>query len=409
MVFRAFRETVHTLWPIRTDTLPGRSVEAPSLYRSAVRASVDRTSMSPISRHSFRLPVRFGHILCAVGLLTFGQVAASQEVEEPPQTEPTAPPESAPAPSPEVEPPPPPQEEPTPRPQDPSPETERPLEEPPALDAATILTAAVEAIGTKEAVAAVQSFSLKANMSAAMGDLKFEVKSNRAGAFIVKQSKSGVAAATVYFDGREAWIASPDGGYDLVDQSLLMQGRQQFELMFPIWFALTPTEATTSVTATGRAAFNELDCHIVRLETDHDGSIERFGHYDASTFLMQGMSMVIAGPDARPVEFIFGDWKPIGEINLFHSILIKRFGESMTVTYTDLAFDTVDFTVFARPAEVAELLRQRDGESSSSEPAAPNEPGTPPLDDDDVPAPSPDAPKPPEEPETFGPGERDRS
>ena len=250
------------------------------------------------------------------------------------------------------------------------PQTTAPQNLPPAKQ---IIEASQAALGDPKVVNDVSSISSKATLHGPMGDVNFDLKTTRNGAFFLKQSLSNQPGfeSTVCYDGKIGWMVGPDGRAQLVDEATLEQGRQQFRMLFPFWLVLHPTENFQSFETVDRVQYAGEDCYKVRLFSENEPDIQRFGYYDTDDSTIRGIGVVQESPMGPVnVDFVFSDWKEFDGVKMFTVMNVEQMGQQLKVDYTEIAFNKVDPSVFEPPPQVQELLKPKPAETQP-QPAPP--------------------------------------
>jgi hypothetical protein len=90
-----------------------------------------------------------------------------------------------------------------------------------------LVNASMEALGGKAKFDAVESMSIIGNMASPMGEINMEMKSSKAGAFILNQSMAGMGETAMGSDGTIAWMHNPMAGYELLAEDQAKQVKRQ--------------------------------------------------------------------------------------------------------------------------------------------------------------------------------------
>ena len=127
---------------------------------------------------------------------------------------------------------------------------------------------------------------------------------------------------------------------------------------------------------TGTALFNEATCWHVQF-TAIDGQ-PMAAYFDQKTKLLQGFRRTFTPPllpedtesEPQVLDITFTEWRPVGELTLFHHVLLEQAGTSMLINYDTLQVNDVPPDTFTVPPQVRALL-----------PAAPTAPKKAPSND----------------------------
>lgn len=292
---------------------------------------------------------------CALAIVGgIGFSAFAQETKPPTTPPPVPPPATAPA------------------------EVAPPKDLPKAID---LVNASMAALGGKDKFDAIETMAIIGQMSSPMGDIKMDMKSSKAGSFILNQSMAGMGETAMGSDGTVGWLHNPMSGYELLNEEQAKQVKRQSN-MYRMLFNI-PEEFKTIETV-DKTDFAGTDCYKVRMTPRDETNPEQMGFFGVEDKILHGFEIKQdAGPAGEMIVTVqFLDWKTINDVKVFNKMSIDQMGMTMDMVFTEVEFNKVDPAVFALPEEVKKLVAEK------SSPAVP--PTAPPR----APTTAPAAPRP---------------
>jgi len=128
------------------------------------------------------------------------------------------------------------------------------------------------------------------------------------------------------------------------------------------WFELVFTLPARSraFTTIGQATFDGVPAFEVRMVD----SIDRVHHlfFDVESHLLLGVRLLEEGPlGTADISIRFGNWKPVGDLLLFHSVTIHQADISLVLRFDSISIDPVPPARFAAPEGINSAERPADG------------------------------------------------
>ncbi len=217
-------------------------------------------------------------------------------------------------------------------------------------------------MGGEKAFDAIQSSMIKATMSTPMGDLSLDMNWMKPTMVFIKQSMPGMDS-TMGSDGSVSWVKGPTGFQILEpDQARQMQDQSNMFRM-----VLRMRDESKELKTVDQIKFGDSDCYKVSA-TDKDG-VEQFAFFDVKEGLIRGIEAsqeTQMGPVTSTIKF--AEWKEDAGIKYFTKIDIDQMGMTMTLTFNEVKFNTLEASAFALPDEVKAMLKG--AESPDTKPAA---------------------------------------
>ena len=123
----------------------------------------------------------------------------------------------------------------------------------------------------------------------------------------------------------------------------------------------------------GKVHFDERPCWAVELQFRNDEPMTAF--FDAETKLIAGFQRRFDMPQEEEVEsfvleIVFDEWKPVGEITLFHEVTLQIKPEisSLRLNYETLTINDVPDSTFDLPSPVKALVPRPPASPSKESP-----------------------------------------
>lgn len=327
--------------------------------------------MTIASRDSRRLPA----LAAAAALLACSMMAAAQNGTRTPPAPPAAPQRPAPPAAPA----------PTTAPTEPA-ATPAPAVRPADLPSAKeILDKSVAAMGGTDALAKIESSSAKVTAEIpGMGEMKMDLASTRDGKFLIKQiMPNNMGEFTVASDGTNGWMESPTRPSQLLGSDQVAAMRDQITTMLgPIQPLIIRMENYPKMEVLDRVPYEGEESYKLKL-TDADGN-ERLAFFSTATGLMRGTEVTQESPMGQLTTTLnFHEWTDKDGIKVPMKRTMDQMGMSSTMTLTEVAFNTVDPSVFQPSDAIKQMISSRNNPTAPVPPAAP------------APAPAPPASTPP--------------
>ena len=261
---------------------------------------------------------------------------------------------------------------------------------PPAKE---LLAAAIDAMGGKAALDAIESVAIKGSTKAPMvGEIPLEIYSSKPDKFFIKVAFPNAGEIRYGSDGKVGWTDSPMmGGIQLLDADQTKQPAEEANIFRVL---VSVQEKARELETVDRSDFADHPCYKVRIV--NEGGQEQFAYFDVDSKMLRGTRITQDSPRG-PIETIssFGEWKQIGDVKLFSRIDSEQMGMKATTNFTEIELNKVDPAIFQLPPEVLELVAKK---QAASQPAATKPATQPETRPSTRPSTAPGAPRPPERP-----------
>ncbi len=244
-------------------------------------------------------------------------------------------------------------------------------------EAKVILDKSLDAAGGKDAFDAIESTTIKGEMTMPMGAVSLEIYTAKPDRLFFRQLMPGGGEMAAGFDGEIGWTINPmTGGYTLLGEEEVEQLREQADMQSMLLRLVEKHETTKTIDLT---EFDGRQCYELLAEDEEAGENAAAppAHifFDADTHLMVGMEMQdMSTGNPIPILVKFKDWKKVGEVKFYHQMIIEQMGMQMAMNFTEVGLDNVDPAVFELPDEVKKLVDEQK-EAPATQPEEPNNEG----------------------------------
>lgn len=220
-------------------------------------------------------------------------------------------------------------------------------------DATELLRAFIRAVGGEVAIHSIQTMDVQGQIrlpsGRAPGQFHWVVASG--GKAFFQTQFPGLGRSAFGSDGKTGWslLELPGDHHSeavsLVDIERRRQRANWFELAFTL-----PRRATAMHTV-GPAAFEGTPAWEVSLERI-DGRTERLFLDRASKLLLGVTTAIDTDPKSPMITVRFSEWRKVGDLRLFHRIVIAGGGTRVQLDITKISMTDVDNAIFAPPDEL---------------------------------------------------------
>jgi hypothetical protein len=227
-------------------------------------------------------------------------------------------------------------------------------------------------MGGPSAIDAVQSMEISASITLDDDDTPLahlDMAFDRSGRSLVRfiftdTDAAGVSTSmTTSFgsDGTTAWEQvhpAEGGGWRLLQQSDLAE-----RVAANNWLGrlLQLGSRIDSMRTTGEARFNDATCWHVQFTAANGEPMAAY--FDQQTKLLQGFRRTFTPPvppgaEASPqvLNITFSHWRPVGDLTLFHQVMLDQAGTRMRITYDTLRINAAAPDTFMLPPQIKALL-----------------------------------------------------
>lgn len=224
-------------------------------------------------------------------------------------------------------------------------------------------------MGGDKAFDEIKSSIIKATMSTPMGDLALDMNWMKPAMVFIKQSMPGMDS-TMGSDGSVSWVKGPMG-YQILEPE---QARQMQDQSNMFRMVIRMRDESKELKTVDQTKFGDTDCYKISA-TDKDG-VEQFAFFDVKDSLIRGIEAAQETQMGSVTSTIkFGEWKEAAGIKYFTKIDIDQMGMTMTLTFNEVTFNTLEASAFALPDEVKAMLKEK--EAGGTTPAPTTAPATP--------------------------------
>ena len=116
--------------------------------------------------------------------------------------------------------------------------------------------------------------------------------------------------------------------------------------------------------------FNDADCYKVSAVDKEDH--EQFAYFDVKDHLIRGIEATQDSPMGQVTSTVkFSEWKQDAGIKYFTKVDIEQMGMTMTLTFDEVKFNTLEPSVFELPDEVRKMLKDQEAPPTTTNPATP--------------------------------------
>lgn len=227
------------------------------------------------------------------------------------------------------------------------------------MKAEEVIQRAMDAMGGKEKVEAIESTHYRALAKTPFGDVTVSVSAAKGGKLLLQQVYAGGRVTVrIGSDGKTGWKhVSSSGQYVLMDENEVKDTASGADLTGVV---LNLAERFPIAQTIDKTMFHDVMCWKVRL-VDEKGN-EGIGYFEVDSGRYIGLTFVqetANGP--AETELFFDLWKPVGDsgVTLFSKLTTSSRGMSQLMEIVDLSFNSVPPETFNLPAEVVTLVEQR--------------------------------------------------
>jgi hypothetical protein len=221
------------------------------------------------------------------------------------------------------------------------------------VDAQQVIDQAIEAVGGKAAIDAIESIAIKASLATDRGHVQLELFSAEPDkAFVRRNDVRG--ETTLGSDGKLGWLKPAGSDYQLLDEMQSDHVQRQSNVYRVL---LHIREDYRDFQTVDRPRFDDVEVHKIKM-IDHRGKVQ-FALFDVETRLIKALLIPEDTPEGeRIVTVRFQEWKKHGDILGFTKATIEN--ESVSVlTIQQVEFNAVDPQIFEPPDQVKTLREQQ--------------------------------------------------
>lgn len=238
--------------------------------------------------------------------------------------------------------------------QDPKPApVEKPASEIPSASPRGILDRFAALVGGDAAFAKIKSQRAKGRFEIKGQEVKgaIDILAAPPNKLVLHIDVPGLMKMSTGFDGKVGWSSNPITGPMLLTGKAL----DTFTTQSDFQSALHPPEKYKKIELQGRTDFHGEPCFKILLV--HTNDVEMIEYFSEKSGLMTGSESTQDTP-LGPMKVVsrIGEYKPFGALLMPTKISQDLFGVEQTIWIDDVAFNTVEDSVFELPPDVQALL-----------------------------------------------------
>ncbi|MCB1024458.1 MAG: nuclear transport factor 2 family protein [Acidobacteria bacterium] len=213
-----------------------------------------------------------------------------------------------------------------------------------------VFSAAVDAIGSKDAIARLRNIKAKANCIGPDGNYKTPVTSFRSNKTIFLQTFSYKSdRKTIYINEKFGWSPSENDEIPKIVspfEKLVVRLHEYQKMSFDF------RSMFSDFALVGNAVFEGRKSTKVRAKTDLDGSI--FLYFDIQNKTLSGFEFRPNGSD-QIIKNVFGGWKTFGELKLPTRITATDSRGEWILNFENITLNSADENLLKVPQMVSDL------------------------------------------------------
>jgi hypothetical protein len=232
--------------------------------------------------------------------------------------------------------------------------------EPQKITPEIVLSNAIQSIGGRREIEAIDSFQLHGLMHLTNNRpvIEIELATSKGGKVLGVVSFGDLGKTSFGSDGTTAWEQSfePDQSpiFKIIDQETLSQKVEQINWLE--WFTMLPKKLET-MSFDGITQFDGEDCY--KLKIQDDASKPEIAFFSVTTHRPKGRRTIESTPNGDTVvDVYFRDWKHVDKLLLFHTVIFSRDEKQVRINIDLIEVDSVDESIFELPQQVKKLRDQ---------------------------------------------------
>lgn len=223
-------------------------------------------------------------------------------------------------------------------------------------EAKEIIAKHEKAIGGADAISSITSSRYKAALDTPMGKMDVELASKKPGKILFRQGMGGMGSQEFGCDGEVGWATSPMSPEpQLLSREMVAEAADGADLQTLV---RELGKRFKDFSVVGKTTFQGGDAIKVKMTHPTGQAMNAF--FDAESGLVKGLQIESDSPQGPMVQtMVLSDWEEVGPVRVFKTMTIEQMGMTMTMKFTDFEFNSLDDALFAPPAKVAELAKER--------------------------------------------------
>jgi len=222
-----------------------------------------------------------------------------------------------------------------------------------------LLEGAIKAIGGEHAIKSLESFKLHGMIRLPDGRpvIEVDLATFIGGKVLAVQTFVGIGQTRFGSDGTTSWEENPSSTntqvYTLIDDKTLSQKVKQ--LNWIEWLTKLPLQIDL-MEVQGETKFDGEACWILHIEGEGELDSGEQAFFSKSTKRLIGRQTIEHTNEGDAiVNVYFRDWRPVGDLQLFHSVVFDRGEVEVAMVFDTIEVNTVDKRIFELPDQVIRL------------------------------------------------------
>ena len=219
-----------------------------------------------------------------------------------------------------------------------------------------VLARAVQAIGGHRELQAIESFYLHGTIRLSSGGplVEVELATSQGGKVLGVMTFIEAGQSRFGSDGETAWEQNfgVDGTptWSTIDQATLSQKVRQMNWVE--WFTMLPTQLE-NIEFEGSVIFDGEECWKLRIKGK--GEQYQLAFFSCTTHRPRGRRTIESIQEGDvTVDVYFREWKRVGNLVLFHTVVFDRDGSQVTMKLDRIELDNVKDELFELPEQIVQ-------------------------------------------------------
>ncbi|MBC8202560.1 MAG: hypothetical protein H8E91_01910 [Planctomycetes bacterium] len=222
-----------------------------------------------------------------------------------------------------------------------------------------LLEGAIKAIGGAHAIESLESFKLHGMIRLPDGRpvIEVDLATFAGGKVLAVQTFVGIGQTRFGSDGTTSWEENPGASktqvYTLIDDETLSQKVKQ--LNWIEWLTKLPLQLDV-MKVIDEIEFDGETCWEVSISGKNTIDSKEKAYFSKSTKRLIGRQTTERTNDGNAiVNIYFRDWRPVGDLQLFHTVVFDRDGVEVAMVFDTIEVNSVDERIFELPEQVVQL------------------------------------------------------
>jgi hypothetical protein len=222
-----------------------------------------------------------------------------------------------------------------------------------------LLEGAIKAIGGQHAIESLESFKLHGMIRLPNGRpvIEIDLATATGGKVLAVQTFIGIGQTRFGSDGTTAWEENPSASNTLecrlIDDKTLSQKVRQ--LNWIEWLTTLPLRLE-NMEVQGKTMFDGEECWILHIAGKKELDFGEQAFFSRSTKRLIGRQTIEKTQEGDTIiNVYFREWRPVGDLQLFHTVVFDRSGIEVAIVFDTIEVNTVDDRIFELPEAVVRL------------------------------------------------------